>query len=73
MKRPVILLSFLLFAFVYSANSQKPDQATLARGFNFIETKTYQPEDDARILELFKDLRVADVSDGLDMAGLPGT
>ena len=73
MKRPVILLSFLLFAFVYSANSQKPDKATLASGFNFIETKTYQPEDDARILELFKDLRVADVSDGLDMAGLPGT
>jgi 4-hydroxy-4-methyl-2-oxoglutarate aldolase len=40
---------------------------------NFIETKTYTADEDARILALYKDLRVADVSDGLDMAGLPGT
>ncbi|MCK4826190.1 RraA family protein, partial [bacterium] len=40
---------------------------------NFIETKTYSAEDDAKILEFYKTLRVADVSDGLDMVGLPGT
>jgi 4-hydroxy-4-methyl-2-oxoglutarate aldolase len=40
---------------------------------NFIETKTYSAEDDVKILEPCKNLRVADVSYGLDMAGLPGS
>ncbi len=40
---------------------------------NLIHTKTYSAGEDAQILELYKDLRVADVSDGMDMAGLPGT
>ncbi|MCX6303055.1 MAG: RraA family protein [Bacteroidia bacterium] len=40
---------------------------------NFIETQIYSAEDDAKILELYKNLRVADVSDGLDIVGLPGT
>ena len=53
--------------------SQQPDKVALAGGKNFIPTKTYTADDDARILELFKDLRVADVSDGMDMVGLPGT
>ena len=53
--------------------SQQPDKATLAGGVNLIHTKTYTAEEDAQILELYKDLRVADVSDGMDMAGLPGT
>lgn len=41
-------------------------------GINFIETKVYTDEEDARILKLFEGLRVADVSDGMDMVGLPG-
>jgi 4-hydroxy-4-methyl-2-oxoglutarate aldolase len=45
----------------------------LTKGVNFIETKTYTAEEDAKILDLYKNLRVADVSDGLDMVGLPGT
>ena len=53
--------------------SQDADKTELAKGINFIETKTYTPENDAEILELFKGLRVADVSDGMDMVGLPGT
>ena len=40
---------------------------------NFIETKIYSDEEDAKILKLFEGLRVADVSDGMDMVGLPGT
>ena len=36
----------------------------------FIDTKTYTPEQDREILKLYEGLRVADVSDGLDMAGL---
>ena len=42
-----------------------PDKVRL-----FIPYKDYSPEDDKRVLELFKYLRVADVSDGMDVAGL---
>jgi len=70
-----------IFAFVQmiimaggiSLFSQQPDRAALAEGKNFIPTKIYSADDDAHILELYKDLRVADVSDGMDMVGLPGT
>jgi len=73
MRKKIVLLLFLLTAYLSLAVAQKPDKAALAKGMNFIETKTYTAEDDARILELYKNLRVSDVSDGLDMAGLPGT
>jgi regulator of RNase E activity RraA len=43
---------------------------TLRAGKNFIPTQVYSAEDDARVLALFKGLRVADVSDGMDRAGL---
>jgi 4-hydroxy-4-methyl-2-oxoglutarate aldolase len=69
----LFLLSVFLLAFGFSTSAQGPDKASLAKGMNFLETKTYSAEDDSRILELYKDLRVADVSDGLDMVGLPGT
>jgi len=63
-----------LFATIFSAVfAQERDKVLLAKGMNFIETRIYSPEDDANILELYKNLRVADVSDGLDMVGLPGT
>lgn len=39
-------------------------------GKNYIETKVYSAQDDAEILELYKGLRVADVVDGMDKAGL---
>jgi 4-hydroxy-4-methyl-2-oxoglutarate aldolase len=70
----LILFSFFLSAgFLHTAVAQDFDNAALAKGMNFIDTKTYSAEEDARILELYKNLRVADVSDGLDMAGFPGT
>jgi len=53
--------------------AQQPDKSALAQGVNLMTTKIYTAEEDARILELFQDLRVADVSDGMDMVGLPGT
>ncbi len=73
MKRLIIL--FLLSAALSNPIllSQSAGRDALAKGINFIETKTYTAEEDARILDLYKNLRVADVSDGLDMAGLPGT
>jgi regulator of RNase E activity RraA len=70
----LIMLSVFLFASMFPALiAQERDKATLAKGMNFIETKIYSAEDDANILELYKNLRVADVTDGLDMVGLPGT
>lgn len=70
-----LLFSLLvLFFFVFPALfSQSANKEALVKGVNFIETKTYTAEEDAKILDLYKNLRVADVSDGLDMVGLPGT
>ncbi len=67
-----IFLFFTLPIFNYVV-AQVADEASLAKGVNFIKTNVYSSEDDERILELYKDLRVADVSDGMDMVGLPGT
>jgi regulator of RNase E activity RraA len=48
-------------------------EAVLRQGTNFIPTKVYSAEEDARLLKLFEGLRVADVSDGMDAVGLPNT
>ncbi|MBP8975405.1 MAG: RraA family protein [Bacteroidetes bacterium] len=58
---------------LYIASAQDIPIQQLAKGYNFIETKTYSDEENARILKLFEGLRVADVSDGMDIVGLPGT
>ena len=42
----------------------------LRDGKNFLETKVYSLEEDKEILKLYEGLRVADVSDGMDKAGL---
>ncbi|MGC8892188.1 MAG: RraA family protein [Candidatus Saccharicenans sp.] len=42
----------------------------LRRGMNFIPTPVYSEAEDQRILEMFKGLRVADVSDGMDAVGI---
>jgi 4-hydroxy-4-methyl-2-oxoglutarate aldolase len=73
MKNLVILFIFLFVTLHSAVYGQVRDKASLAKGMNFIETRTYPAEDDARILDLYKNLRVADISDGLDMVGLPGT
>jgi regulator of RNase E activity RraA len=75
MKKFTLLLFFILCG-VGSATFAQPadaDKAAMEKGVNFIVTKTYSAEDDARILALYKNLRVADVSDGMDMVGLPAT
>ncbi|MBN1443708.1 MAG: RraA family protein [Planctomycetes bacterium] len=46
------------------------DPEALRAGRNYIETAIYSAEEDKEILELFQGLRVADVSDGMDKAGL---
>jgi len=72
--RNLVKLSLIILPVMFSTTyGQQRDRSMLEKGMNFIETRTYSAEDDARILELYKNLRVADVSDGLDMVGLPGT
>lgn len=46
--------------------AQTPDPA----GKNFIPVRMYSLEEDQRILSLYQGLRLADVTDGLDVAGL---
>ena len=75
MKNFTVLLFMILCGTGASAFAQTvdADRAAMEKGVNLITTKTYSAEDDARILSLYKNLRVADVSDGMDMVGLPGT
>ncbi len=73
MKKLILICLILSIIKVAGTFAQVADKETLARGVNFIQTKVYTAEEDAEILELYKNLRVADVSDGLDMVGLPGT
>jgi 4-hydroxy-4-methyl-2-oxoglutarate aldolase len=68
----------ILFLCVFAGSksyvlAQGPDKTDLQKGVNYIETKVYSDEDNARTLKLFDGLRVADVTDGMDMAGLPNT
>jgi 4-hydroxy-4-methyl-2-oxoglutarate aldolase len=61
-------------ALVGAASAQSPvaaEQAAQPRD-GLVAAATYSPEEDARTLALFEGLRVADVSDGLDVVGLQG-
>jgi regulator of RNase E activity RraA len=49
------------------------DAAELRAGKNYIATPTYTLEEDRATLKMFDGLRVADVSDGMDQAGLRNT
>ena len=73
------MISKLLLVVIFLA-SRAPDSFVLAaaqqqgggttQGRRFITVVKYTPEEDERILKLYEGLRVADVSDGMDMAGL---
>jgi regulator of RNase E activity RraA len=64
-----ILLNVTLITF------QGFSQITLSaeKGLNLIETNVYSESENTEILKLYEGLRVADVSDGMDMVGLPNT
>lgn len=65
---PILIIFFSLPFIIFPQDNHK-----LNKGVNFIETKIYSESENERILKLYEGLRVADVSDGMDMAGLPGT
>lgn len=70
------LLLFIASTFSQSAAAQQnpqPNVEELRAGKNFIPTKVYTAEQDEQVLKLFEGLRVADVSDGMDKAGLTNT
>ncbi len=73
MKKSILLFLCIITGFTSFVLSQENGKPDLEKGVNFIETKLYSDEENAEILELYKELRVADVSDGMDMVGLPGT
>lgn len=52
------------------AKAQDPKIEELRAGRNFIRTKTYTEQEDEQTLKLFEGLRVSDVVDGMDKAGL---
>ena len=72
----VTLLAFSLFTSAADPAPTEADQKPnpeieeLRAGKNFIPTKLYSAEEDQKILKLFEGLRVADVTDGMDKAGL---
>jgi len=72
MKWYFIRFSFFLLIISSLSFAQDAEKSELAKGKNFLHTKQYSDAEDMEILELYKDLRVADVSDGMDMVGLPG-
>lgn len=73
MKRADRLFLRMLICLSSQVASQEISVPEFEKGANFIETKTYSDEEDLQILKLYEGLRVADVSDGMDMVGLPGT
>lgn len=66
--KTVVLMSFLCSF----ANAQNVPLDELETGQRFIHTEVYTLEEDLEILKAYEGLRVADVSDGLDIVGLMG-
>lgn len=54
-----------------SVGAQEKHPNSLRGGQNFIATPVYSAHEDRAVLAIFDGLRVADVSDGMDQAGLP--
>lgn len=73
MKNSIInVIAFVLLAWTGTTLGQSAEAETMKSGVNFIESNWYTEAEDTELLALYENLRVADVSDGLDMAGYPG-
>lgn len=69
-RKTVLLVGLLSIITAVPAGAQSQQAENLRKGRNFLETPVYTAEQDQAVLELFGGLRVADVSDGMDRAGL---
>jgi regulator of RNase E activity RraA len=66
----VSLIGLLIIGIGPDSGQSAPDDPR--SGKNFLSVSVSSPEEDQELLKLFSGLRVADVSDGMDKAGLPG-
>ena len=67
----VVMIVLVVLAAAGGAQAQQQAEKTIPDKVRlFIPYKAYTPEDNQRILEMYKYLRVADVSDGMDVVGL---
>jgi 4-hydroxy-4-methyl-2-oxoglutarate aldolase len=71
-QRAAVLLGLALVTSVpWPLLSAEPEETTqLRQGKNLLSTPVYTEQEDQRILTLFEGLRVSDVCDGMDKAGL---
>ncbi len=78
----LVLIATLGFSLFFSGSYSRPALANenagpntqeLRTGKNYIPTKIYSAQDDEQILKFFEELRVSDVSDGMDKVGLTNT
>ncbi len=74
-KQVLISMVILTSALAPFAAAAEPSAKAIEyrAGKNFIATRVFTPEEDARILQAFAGLRVADVTDGMDFVGLKNT
>jgi 4-hydroxy-4-methyl-2-oxoglutarate aldolase len=67
----VLLTGAIVLCGARGAHAQQPAEKTVPEQVRlFIPYKHYSPEENQRILAMYKYLRVADVSDGMDVVGL---
>mgnify|MGYP001586764372 CR=1 FL=1 len=66
----LVAMFLALSARILRAAETKSPSTNDRGGRNFIATRVFSAEDDARVLKAFEGLRVADVTDGMDFVGL---
>ena len=69
---PYLIVLIGLTAAGMLPQSKEPAPQALRSGKDFLAVSVFTAEEDQDLLKLFAGLRVADVSDGMDKAGLPG-
>ncbi|MEE9462048.1 MAG: hypothetical protein V3V53_09460, partial [Bacteroidales bacterium] len=72
MKTKSFLVCMIFSLFTLSLIGQETKMAYTPQGVRFLENKSYDNSDAARqeIVDLYKDLRLTDVLDGMDLIGL---
>ena len=66
------LITGLIILTTLTLGAQQLPETGYNGGTSFMETRWYSEAEDQELLGLYRDLRVADVSDGMDRVGLPG-
>lgn len=67
-----IALCLLFMATPHASQANDSKGADYRSGHNFMPTEVFTAEQDQAVLQAFQGLRVADVTDGMDFAGLKG-